>query len=115
VIASPWPIRAQQPAHDFPGARLGQVVAERMSLGLAMAPISLPTQSRSSWGSFRLVAEGRGPFSTTKAHTGLARHFIRPDPTTAASATSLVRTSADSISIVPSRCPETFSTSSIRP
>jgi hypothetical protein len=58
---------------------------------------------------------GRAPFSTTNAHTASpVRSSGRP--TTAASATSAVfATSADSISIVPERWPETLSTSSMRP
>ncbi len=100
----------------LPERVFGRLSPKRMSLGLAMAPISLPTQSRSSLAIFCASAPlGRAPFSTTNAQTASpVRSSGRP--TTAASATSAVfATSADSISMVPRRWPETFSTSSMRP
>ncbi len=86
-----------------------------MSFGFAIGPISRPTQSRSSF-AIRSASSpsGRAPFSTTNAQTA-SPVVASGRPTTAASATSLLPTSADSISIVPSRCPDTFSTSSMRP
>jgi hypothetical protein len=100
----------------LPERVFGRLSPKRMSLGLAMAPISLPTQSRSSLAIFFASSPvGRIPLSTTNAHTA-SPVSSSGRPTTAASATSaLCATSADSISIVPRRCPETLSTSSMRP
>jgi hypothetical protein len=50
----------------------------------------------------------------TKAHDGLTGGLVDA-PTTAASATAGCDTSADSISVVERRWPETFMTSSTRP
>src|SRR5438067_6004565 len=116
VMASPFAIERSSLRMIFRERVFGGVSPKRMSLGLAMAPISLPTQSRSSFAIFSASSpSGRLPFSTTNAHTASpVRSSGRP--TTAASATSFVfATSADSISIVPRRWPETFSTSSMRP
>jgi hypothetical protein len=55
---------------------------------------------------------GRERLSTTKAQIASP---VVSSATTAASATIGFDTSADSISIVPMRWPETFSTSSMRP
>ncbi|MCY1232562.1 hypothetical protein D9M72_450600 [compost metagenome] len=86
-----------------------------MSLGLAIGPISLPTQLRSSVASLMASSPfGRARLSTTKAQIA-SPVMSSGRPTTAASATSGLATSADSISIVPMRCPDTFSTSSMRP
>ena len=95
---------------------LGRLSPKRMSLGLAIGPISLATQLRSSLAICLASSPvGRERLSTTKAQTASpVRSSGRP--TTAASATrSVLATSADSISIVPRRWPETFSTSSMRP
>jgi len=88
---------------------------KRISFGLAIGPISLPTQLRNSVASFFASSPvGRTPFSTTKAQ--IASPVVSSGlPTTAASATCGLATRADSISIVPMRWPETFSTSSMRP
>ncbi len=69
-----------------------------MSLGLAIAPISFATRLRNSSAIFFASSpEGRGPFSTTKAHTA-SPVISSGRPTTAASATSRVfATIADSI------------------
>ncbi len=86
-----------------------------MSFGFAIGPICLPTQSRSVFASAAASSpSGRERFSTTNATTA-SPVVSSGRPTTAASATSACDTSADSISIVPSRWPDTFSTSSIRP
>src|SRR3989338_1622515 len=95
---------------------LGRLSPKRISSGLAIGPISLLTQLRRVSAISLILAgsSGRAPFSTTKAVT--ASPFISCGlPTTAASATSGLAASADSISIVPRRWPETFSTSSMRP
>ena len=99
----------------LPERVFGRLSPKRMSFGLAIGPISLPTQSRSSLAIFCAVGARRAaPFSTTNAHTASpVRSSGRP--TTAASATIGLATSADSISIVPRRWPDTFSTSSMRP
>jgi hypothetical protein len=70
---------------------------------LAIGPISLPTQLRSSVAICLASSPlGRERFSTTKAQMASpVRSSGRP--TTAASATSGCDTSADSISIVPMR------------
>ena len=95
---------------------LGRLSPKRMSFGLAIGPISLPTQSRSCL-AIALASSpvGRERFNTTKAQ--IASPVVSSGrPTTAASATSSVQeTSADSISIVPMRWPLTLSTSSMRP
>jgi hypothetical protein len=115
VISSPLASERSRRRMILPERVLGRLSPKRMSLGLAIGPISLPTQSRSSLASLGLVAGGRGRLSTTKAQ--MASPVVSSGrPTTAASATSSVQlTSADSISIVPMRWPETFSTSSMRP
>jgi len=95
---------------------LGRLSPKRMSLGLAMGPISLATQLRSSVAIFFASSPvGRARLSTTKAQ--MASPVVSSGrPTTAASATSSVQlTSALSISIVPMRWPLTLSTSSMRP
>ncbi len=99
----------------LPERVFGRLSPKRMSFGLAIGPISLPTQSRSCFANFSASApDGRACFSTTNAHTASpVRSSGRP--TTAASATSGFDTSADSISIVPIRWPDTFRTSSMRP
>jgi acetyl-CoA synthetase len=80
-----------------------------------IGPISFATHSRSSLAIFSASApSGRACFSTTTAHTA-SPVMSSGRPTTAASATCGFATSADSISIVPRRWPETFSTSSMRP
>ena len=95
---------------------LGKLSPNRMSLGLAIGPISLATQSRNNL-AMALASSpvGRARLSTTKAQ--IASPVVSSGrPTTAASATnSVYDTNADSISIVPMRCPDTLSTSSIRP
>ncbi|KAG1307306.1 hypothetical protein G6F62_015250 [Rhizopus arrhizus] len=86
-----------------------------MSLGLAMGPISLATQSRNSLAmACASSPSGRACFNTTNATTA-SPVVSSGRPTTAASATSSCATSADSTSIVPRRWPDTFSTSSMRP
>ena len=95
---------------------LGRLSPKRMSLGLAIGPISLATQLRNSLAIFLASSPvGRLRFKTTKAQ--MASPVVSSGrPTTAASATSSVwLTSADSISIVPMRWPDTLSTSSMRP
>ena len=95
---------------------LGRLSPNRMSLGLAIGPISLATHSRSSL-AMSVASEplGRERLRTTKAH--MASPVVSSGrPTTAASATrSVMATRADSISIVPMRWPLTLSTSSMRP
>ena len=88
----------------LPDRVFGRLSPKRISLGLAIGPISLPTQSRNSLAIASAAAPlGRAPYNTTKATTASpVRSSGRP--TTAASATSRVlATSADSISIVPRR------------
>src|SRR3979409_529956 len=116
VISSPLAIERSSRRMILPERVLGRLSPNRMSFGLSLAPISVPPHSRSSLAIFNASSPlGRGPFSTTKAHTA-SPVSSSGRPTTAASATSFeFATSADSISIVPRRCPETFSTSSIRP
>ncbi len=115
-MASPLAMERSSRRMILPERVLGRLSPKRMSFGLAIAPISLPTQSRSSFAIFSASSPlGRGPLSTTKAHTA-SPVSSSGRPTTAASATSLLfATSADSISIVPRRWPETLSTSSMRP
>ena len=99
----------------LPERVLGRLSPKRMSFGLAIGPISFATHSRSSLAIFSASApSGRACFSTTNAHTA-SPVMSSGRPTTAASATCGFETSADSISIVPRRWPETFSTSSMRP
>ena len=99
----------------LPERVFGRLSPNRISLGFAIGPISFATQSRSCWAIFFPSSPvGRGPLVTTNATTASpVRSSGRP--TTAASATSGLATSADSTSIVPRRCPDTFSTSSMRP
>ena len=94
---------------------LGRLSPKRMSFGLAIGPISLATQLRNSFAILRLVAGRPRAFQHDEGADRLAG-VSSGRPTTAASATSSVHdTSADSISIVPMRWPETLSTSSMRP
>ena len=85
--------------------------------GLAIAPISFCTCLRSS----SIRSSGAEPSSSvadsrriTNAHTAWPV-VSSVAPTTAASATRGWDTSADSISVVDSRWPDTFITSSTRP
>ena len=68
----------------------GRLSPKRMSFGLAIGPISLATQSRSSLAIFFASSPvGRGRFRTTKAQ--IASPVVSSGrPTTAASATSAV-------------------------
>jgi len=92
----------------------GRLSPKRMSFGLAIAPISLPTHSRSSRASFCAASPvGRACLSTTKAQ--IARGGLVGTADHRRLGHSGLATSADSISIVPMRWPETFSTSSMRP
>ena len=116
MIASPFASARSNRRMILPERVFGRLSPKRISFGFAIGPISLPTHSRNSFASaFASSPDGRAPLSTTKATTASpVRSSGRP--TTAASATSFVlATSADSISMVPRRCPETFSTSSMRP
>jgi hypothetical protein len=115
-MASPLAMRAQQAAHDLAAAGLGQVVAEADVLGLGDRADLLGHPVAQFLGD-RLASSpvGRGRLSTTKAQmaspvsvVGAAHHGGFGHQLGAA-------TSADSISIVPMRWPETFSTSSMRP
>jgi hypothetical protein len=106
----PFCQHAQQPAHDLAGTGFGQVVAKADFLWFGNRADFLGNPIAQFLGDLF----GRERFSTTKAQmdspvvsSGL--------PTTAASATMELATSADSISIVPSRWPDMFSTSSMRP
>ncbi len=114
VISSPRATERSSRRMILPERVLGRLSAKRMSSGLAIAPSCSPTQSRSSRTSAAVSPVGRGPRSTTKANTDSPLMSCGL-PTTAASATRGCATSADSISMVPSRCPATFSTSSMRP
>jgi len=115
VICSPLAMARSRRRMILPLRVLGRLSPKRMSLGLAIGPISLPTQSRSSLAILVAASPaGRACLSTTKAQIA-SPVMSSGRPTTAASATSGLETSADSISIVPMRWPETFSTSSIRP
>src|SRR5487761_2152041 len=99
---------AQQPAHDFPRARLGQVIAEADVLGFGDRADLLADPIAQFLRNFLRLCAGRAHTASPVMSSGR--------PTTAASATSAVfATSADSISIVPRRWPDTFSTSSMRP
>ena len=115
-MASPLATERSRRRMILPERVLGRLSPKRMSLGLAIGPISLPTQSRSCLAmALASSPTGRERFSTTNAQ--IASPVVSSGrPTTAASATSSVQlTSADSISIVPMRWPLTLSTSSMRP
>ncbi len=116
VIFSPLASERSKRRMILPERVFGRLSPKRMSLGLAIGPISLPTQSRNCLAiAFASSPLGRERFSTTKAHTA-SPVVSSGRPTTAASATNSVQlTSADSISIVPMRWPDTLSTSSMRP
>ena len=88
----------------LPERVLGKFSPKRISLGLAIGPISLATQSRNSF-AIALASSpvGMGRLSTTKAQIA-SPVKSSGRPTTAASATkSDLATRADSISIVPMR------------
>ena len=116
VMVSPLAMERSRRRMILPERVFGRLSPKRMSFGLAIGPISLATQLRSSLAIFFASSPvGRGRLSTTNAQTA-SPVVSSGRPTTAASATSSVcETSADSISIVPMRCPDTFSTSSMRP
>ena len=96
----------------LPERVLGRSAAKMMSSGLAMAPIFLATWSFNSAMSTSLV--GVPSFTVTNAQSAWPL-ISCTRPTTAASATCGWSTRALSTSIVPIRCPATFSTSSTRP
>ncbi|MDT4871360.1 hypothetical protein FQZ97_1064850 [compost metagenome] len=115
-MASPLAIDRSKRRMILPLRVLGRLSPKRMSFGLAIGPISLPTQSRNTL-AMALASSpvGRERLSTTKA-TMASPVRSSGRPTTAASATrSVLLTKADSISIVPMRWPDTLSTSSMRP
>ena len=88
----------------LPERVLGRLSPKRMSLGLAMGPISLATWSRKILAICLASSPvGRERFKTTKAQ--IASPVVSSGrPTTAASATNSVQlTNADSISMVPIR------------
>jgi hypothetical protein len=96
----------------FPDRVFGRSGAQMIRLGRANLPILIPTWSRSS-----LVSAGpvsASPKTVTYATTGWPE-ISSSTAMTAASATVVCATSADSISAVDSRCPDTLITSSIRP
>src|SRR4029079_4570706 len=108
VIASSFAIERSSRRMILADRVLGRFSPKRMSFGFAIGPISLPTQSRSCLAiASASLPLGRALFSTTNAQTASP---VRPSgrPTTAASATIGFDTSADSISIVPSRWPDTL-------
>ena len=115
LMSSPRAIARSSRRMILPLRVFGRLSAKRISSGLAIAPSCSATQSRSSFASVPpSPAPGRKPRQTTNADT--ASPLISCGrPTTAASAIRGCATSADSISIVPRRCPATFSTSSMRP
>ena len=90
----------------------GSASVKRISSGRAMAPISFTTCSFSA----PLSASSTGTPACTVTKATRAWPFRSSGrPTTAASATLGWETSALSTSIVPSRWPATFMTSSTRP
>jgi len=100
----------------LPERVFGRLSANRMSSGLAMATHHAPRLQLRNYCTqlAGITRRARPPRHTTKANTAsplivvlLADHGSLRHPRMA--------TSADSISIVPNRCPATFSTSSMRP
>ena len=99
------------------GVREDHGVPEQQMTGLFERLQAFKLDQQGQAAAMRLASspDGRAPLSTTKAHTASpVRSSGRP--TTAASATNAVlATSADSISMVPRRWPDTLITSSTRP
>src|SRR3954449_8669730 len=101
----------------LPDRVLGSSGTTRIDFGLAIGPISLDTWLRSSWinaSSAFWPSSSADSRRITKALTAWPVSGSLA-PTTAASATFGCETSADSISVVDSRWPDTFITSSTRP
>src|SRR5262249_48299249 len=70
VISSPRAMERSSRRMILPERVLGRLSPKRMSFGLAIAPISLPTQSRSSFAILCASSPlGRAPLSTTNAQT----------------------------------------------
>jgi hypothetical protein len=96
----------------LPDRVLGRSSVKMMSFGRLMAPILVATWPRSSWPT---ASDGSTPpLRVTKA-TIACPVVSSLAPTTAASATLGLSTSADSTSAVEIRWPEMFITSSTRP
>ena len=117
VIASPLAIERSRRRMILPLRVFGRLSPKRMSFGLAIGPISLATQSRSSLGDLlRLVAGRPRPLQHDEGADRLAGRLVGPaDHRGLGDQRRCTTTSADSISIVPMRWPTTLSTSSMRP
>ena len=102
---------AQQAAHDLARAGLRQLRGEQDVFGFAIGPMCSATWLRSSR-RVRRAARRRRAGSRTRRSPGL---WFVGRPTTAASATGGVDTSADSTSVVEMLCPDTCMMSSTRP
>jgi hypothetical protein len=95
---------------------LGRLSPKRMSLGLAIGPISLATQSRSCLAmALASSPRGAGALEHHEGADGLAGGVVRPAHHRGLGHQLGAADQADSISIVPMRWPLTFSTSSMRP
>jgi hypothetical protein len=103
----------EEAAHDFAGARLGQFGDHQDVLRLRDRADFLATWLRSSW-TMASPGSTASPRRMTNATTACPVVWSAA-PTTVASATAGWETRADSISVVESRCPEMFITSSTRP
>jgi dihydroxy-acid dehydratase len=116
VISSPLAIERSSRRMILPERVFGRLSPKRMSSGLAIGPISLPTQSAVPWrSSSRPRRSGRGRLSTTKAQIASPVSLVGAADHRGLGHQPVWLTSADSISIVPMRWPETLSTSSMRP
>jgi hypothetical protein len=97
----------------LPDRVLGSSGTTMIDRGLAMAPISFATWLRSS----ATTSAPPSPAASRRITNATTAWPVVSSvaPTTAASATFGCDTSADSISVVDNRCPDTFITSSTRP
>src|SRR6478672_1126469 len=116
VVVSPswWPSAMSRSSRRMilPERVLGRSLTMITALGRAILPIFSPIQSRSSAASWSL---GSYPDRSSTKQSGVWPVSGSGAAVAAASATAGCSTSADSSSIVESRCPDTFITSSIRP
>ena len=115
VIDSPFATERNKRRTTLPERVFGMASPKRMSFGFAIGPISLATHARNS-SAMRLASApvGRAAFRHDEGDDGLTERFIGT-PDDRRFGDERMAASADSISIVPIRCPDTFRTSSMRP
>jgi hypothetical protein len=113
VIASPFASERSRRRMILPERVFGRLSPKRMSFGLAIGPISLPTQSRSAASAAASSPVGRERLSTTNAQ--IASPVVSSAADHGGFGHQLVRHQRRLDLHRAQRWPDTFSTSSMRP